>query len=76
MVSSPLNKGLIVNRLLRVLRKMGVVGGYALFRADAWVELLLVRITAIAMLILSIAIAWGIIEGRYSIVWPFKFSLW
>ena len=59
-----------MGRLLRMFRKMGLVCGYALFRADVWVERVLVGATIFAMVILSIVIAWGVIDGRYSIVMP------
>ena len=62
-----------MGRLLRTLRKMGAVTGYALFRADAWVERVIVGAALIAMAILSLVIALGIIEGKYSIVSPYRF---
>ena len=56
-----------INTLLRMLRKMGVVTSYALFKADVWVEKVLVGTAIIAMVILSIVIVWGIAVGKYSI---------
>ena len=62
-----------MNGLLRALRKLGLVCGYALLWVDNWMERLFIGAVVIAMIILSIAIAWGLIEGRYSIVSPYRY---
>ena len=49
-----------MNTLLRMFRKMGMVTGYALFKADVWVERVLVGVAISAMTILFVVIAWGI----------------
>jgi hypothetical protein len=53
-----------------MLRRMLLVFGHVLFRADVWVERVFVSTVIFAMVILPIVIAWGLIDGRYAIVMP------
>ena len=59
-----------MNGLLRLLRRVGLAIGNVLLGIDSWVERLLVVSAVIAIVILAIVIAWGLIDGRYSIVMP------
>ena len=50
-----------------------MVTSYALLKADTCVERLLVGTAISAMVILSIFIAWGLIQGKYSMIWLYRF---
>ena len=49
---------------------MVLVCGYVLFRADVWAERAHVGAAIVAIVILSIVIAWGLVDGGYAIVMP------
>ena len=60
-------------KLLNTIKRLSSDLGIALSKLDLWIERLLVSVAIIAIAILTIAIAWGIIEGRYSIISPYHF---
>lgn len=60
-----------MNRLFRSLGRFSLAAIKTSLCVDNWVERVLVSAAVIAVAILIFVIAWGLIDGRYSLIAPF-----
>lgn len=60
-----------MNGLFRSLRRIGLAAIKISLGVDGWVERVFVSVAVIAIAILIFVIAWGLLDGRYSLVIPF-----